>query len=375
MTWDVFISHAWEDKEAVARPLADALTQQGLGVWYDEFTLTIGDSLRRSIDYGLAHSTYGLVILSPSFFAKEWPQRELDGLVARESGGEKVILPVWHDVTKEDVAPYSPMLADRLAALTSEGLEVVVQKIIQVVRPQPIRWRPGLSLSIFDERMREAFPGVRGLVTLEDPAETRDGLEIILRQPLVFRTGEEAWYYPIWWLRGMTHYHVERYRCLETTNVHLINEFELDVRLMTAYRSEVLDCQFVYLESPPLEQSGLYHWTPEDIQGVVDALGWAYERVGFFRGRYITETEFDDGYATIGGEVVKTDLDAEERMRPITDYNLFVAPVESRIANMGFEQEFEALCNELLTKQTDLNRFVRFVRRLPRRSDKYPFLG
>ena len=82
--WDVFISHAWEDKETVARPLAHALSQAGLSVWYDELTLTLGDGLRRSIDRGLAESRYGVVILSPQFFAKSWPQRELDGLTTRE---------------------------------------------------------------------------------------------------------------------------------------------------------------------------------------------------------------------------------------------------------------------------------------------------
>jgi hypothetical protein len=82
--WDIFICHASEDKEAIARPLANALKQAGLDVWYDEFTLTLGDSLRRKIDHGLARSRYGAVILSPHFFAKEWPQRELDGLTTKE---------------------------------------------------------------------------------------------------------------------------------------------------------------------------------------------------------------------------------------------------------------------------------------------------
>ena len=65
--WDVFISHATEDKEAIARPLADALRDGGLRVWYDEFSLTLGDSLRQSIDRGLARSLFGVVVVSPSF--------------------------------------------------------------------------------------------------------------------------------------------------------------------------------------------------------------------------------------------------------------------------------------------------------------------
>jgi formylglycine-generating enzyme required for sulfatase activity len=135
MDWDVFISHAWEDKEAFARPLAKALEEKGLRVWYDEFTLTLGDSLRRSIDRGLAQSRYGVVILSPHFFAKEWPQKELDGLAAREAPGEKVILPVWHNITAERVREHSPTLADRVAVSSDRGIEHVVSELLRVIKP------------------------------------------------------------------------------------------------------------------------------------------------------------------------------------------------------------------------------------------------
>jgi hypothetical protein len=131
--WDAFICHASEDKEGFVRPLAESLSQRGLAVWYDDFTLPVGDSLRRSIDRGLSRSRFGIVILSPAFFVKEWPQRELDGLVAREIDGRKVILPVWHGVTFEEVQRYSPTLADRVAAKSSEGLEGVVRKLISAM--------------------------------------------------------------------------------------------------------------------------------------------------------------------------------------------------------------------------------------------------
>lgn len=131
--WDVFISHASEDKDEIARPLANALDAKGLSVWYDEFSLRIGDSLRQSIDHGLLRSKFGVVILSPRFFEKHWPQQELNGLATRELGGKKVILPVWHKVAFEEVRQYSPMLADRLAVSTNEGLEKVVQRIVQAI--------------------------------------------------------------------------------------------------------------------------------------------------------------------------------------------------------------------------------------------------
>ena len=117
--FDVFISHASEDKVEIVRPLASALKQEGLHVWYDEFELSIGSSLRRTIDRGIAHSRFGVVVLSSSFFEKGWPAYELDGLVTRTVSGEQVLLPIWHGVTKQQVMDYSPSLADKLARSTA----------------------------------------------------------------------------------------------------------------------------------------------------------------------------------------------------------------------------------------------------------------
>jgi hypothetical protein len=134
-TWDVFVSHASEDKETFAKPLAHALQERGVKVWFDAFTLTVGDSLRRSIDRGLAQSRFGIVVLSEAFFQKHWPQLELDGLVARESAGVKVILPIWHDIDESRVRIHSPMLADRVAVSSARGLDHVVEQLLHVIEP------------------------------------------------------------------------------------------------------------------------------------------------------------------------------------------------------------------------------------------------
>jgi len=130
--YDVFIAYAYEDKEAVARPLAEAL-QESVEVWYDDFALKVGDSLRRSIERGLASCRYGVVILSPNFFRKEWPQKELDGLTAREVEGRKVVLPVWHEIDAEGVRRAAPSLADKLAVRTSDGMSDVAAKLLDVI--------------------------------------------------------------------------------------------------------------------------------------------------------------------------------------------------------------------------------------------------
>ena len=133
---DIFIAHASEDKDSVARPLADALAAAGLSVWYDEGELKLGDSIRRSIDQGIALSRFGVVILSKSFFEKGWTQYELDGLVTRAVSDEQVILPIWHDITKQEVTSHSPSLADKLARSTATHTIVeIADEIVSVVRP------------------------------------------------------------------------------------------------------------------------------------------------------------------------------------------------------------------------------------------------
>ena len=132
--YDAFISHASEDKESLVRPLARMLNKMGFYIWYDEFELKIGDSLRQSIDKGLINSNYGIVVLSKSFFEKNWPQYELNGLTAKEIDGHKVILPVWHEVTRDDVMKYSPTLADKVAADSSRmDIRTMAREIAKVL--------------------------------------------------------------------------------------------------------------------------------------------------------------------------------------------------------------------------------------------------
>lgn len=133
-THDVFISHASEDKDDFVRPLANALITQGLNVWYDEMTLRIGDSLRQKIDKGLANSKVGLVVLSPSFIKKGWTNYELDGIVTRTVSGEQVLLPIWHNITKQQVVDFSPSLADKVARSTAtHTIEEIAIEIAELI--------------------------------------------------------------------------------------------------------------------------------------------------------------------------------------------------------------------------------------------------
>lgn len=133
--YDVFISHASEDKDEVVRPLAVALKGFGLRVWYDEFELKIGDSLRRKIDKGLANSRFGIVVLSKDFVKKGWTNYELDGIITKAVSGEQIVLPIWHNITKKEVIEYSPSLADKLARNTSSyTVEEIAEEISEVIK-------------------------------------------------------------------------------------------------------------------------------------------------------------------------------------------------------------------------------------------------
>src|SRR5208282_375126 len=134
---DVFICHAGEDKNDFVRPLAEALRASHLDVWYDEFALTVGDSLREAIDWGLAASRFGIVVLSPHFFEKRWPQRELGGLIARETTeNRQLVLPIWHCIGREEILQYSPPLADVFAVSSALGIASVVNELLKKLRPE-----------------------------------------------------------------------------------------------------------------------------------------------------------------------------------------------------------------------------------------------
>ncbi len=135
--WDLFISHASEDKEEIVKPLVKLLGDIGIEVWYDEFSLKLGDSLSRSLDKGLSNSRYGVVVISKSFMEKRWPEYELQALVTLERSGKRTrIIPIWHGIKQRDIIKFSPSLADKIAGDTSRlSLSEIAMNITEVVRP------------------------------------------------------------------------------------------------------------------------------------------------------------------------------------------------------------------------------------------------
>mgnify|MGYP002713294280 CR=1 FL=1 len=160
--WDVFISHASEDKKFV-RDLAQALDERGVKVWYDETTLKLGDRLGESIDKGLSQSRFGIVVFSNAFFQKDWTRYELEGLINKEMAHGKTILPVWHHISANEVARYSPSLANKLAVSTDRGIDYVVGQIMEVVAPTADNLYGSQSSSIFQQPSQQITkPSTKG---------------------------------------------------------------------------------------------------------------------------------------------------------------------------------------------------------------------
>lgn len=119
--YDVFVSHAWEDKEGFVDEFVTELEKLNIKVWYDKQRIKWGDSMRARIDEGLKKSKFGIAVISPDYIAdgKYWTKAELDGLFQLESVNGKMLLPIWHNITKQQVMNYSPIIASKLAMTTA----------------------------------------------------------------------------------------------------------------------------------------------------------------------------------------------------------------------------------------------------------------
>lgn len=132
--YDVFLSHASEDKDDVARPLAIMLQERGLRVWYDEFELKIGDNLVAKLNAGINASRFGIIVLSDAFFAKRWTNHELNTLEHLWVTEDRILFPIWHNITGEEIRSYRASLANIVARSTETfTVEEIAGEIHQVI--------------------------------------------------------------------------------------------------------------------------------------------------------------------------------------------------------------------------------------------------
>jgi hypothetical protein len=131
-----FISHDSRDKDDLVRELAQEMTRLMCPVWYDEFTLKVGDSLRACIERGLRETKKCVVVLSPNFLSNGgWGKAEFDSVFTREIlEQDNVILPIWHNVGVKEVYEYSPRMADKVGLPSSLGVQELARRLASAAK-------------------------------------------------------------------------------------------------------------------------------------------------------------------------------------------------------------------------------------------------
>lgn len=349
--YDAFICHASEDKDTFVRKLAEELAAVGLNIWYDEFTITVGDSLFWKINEGLKQSKYGIVIFSQAFFDKKWPRRELEGLVALEEEGQKKILPVWFNVKRDDILQNYPILADLYAADASKGLETVVSELLKVLSPKDETTEENYiqPTVFFHDRTAGAFPGLRGLYETSDKDEIISRLSILLRDPLQFKG-----YYPSFMMfdmRGGT-MDISRFRVLDEDHVIIVHD-ELKPKRLAVFRPAAYWQSLIYLECYPDVPTGLYENARE------------YEEYAVFQDELITRAEYDDGCIFRNGKSIPAE-GTELRVRALIPANLIIASRFSPINNNAFDKVRRSMLRGILDGSKSLLDFIDEFEQLPK---------
>jgi hypothetical protein len=128
-----FVCHDSRNKEAIARPIAIGLAKLMCTVWFDEFSLKVGDRLRESIEKGLKECKKCVLVLTPEFFGNSgWTKVEFNSIFTRELMEKSdFVMPVWAGVTKREVFDYSPSLVDRVAVDWNLGQDEVVRRLFR----------------------------------------------------------------------------------------------------------------------------------------------------------------------------------------------------------------------------------------------------
>lgn len=167
--YDVFVSHASEDKARFVDSFVAALEARGLRVWYDSNEIQLGDDFRRRMDDGLARSRFGVVILSPNFF-KYWPEAELSALFNQERVFDQTrILPIRLDIDHASMTRRSALLAARAALGWEEGADKLAVQIHDHVRKAAVSPRTARSpvYNVPVRRARQLFGRARDLDQLD----------------------------------------------------------------------------------------------------------------------------------------------------------------------------------------------------------------
>lgn len=213
------------------------------------------------------------------------------------------------------------------------------------------------STSLFYQRMASAFPGVRDITWFDNPKIALDRLEILLREPIRFKSylGEFD-SDPIWWFRGGSAFYIDKFKRIGRTKA-LMNIDQLKIKRIAAYHGNSYYMDFVYVEIEGEKQTGLYNYSQEEINKHIDSMGYSFEEYGLIKNRIgwtipIRREEYDDG-ATVQGGKVKDALNAELRVRYLSKYNFIIAAKGSPYNSRKFERESKEYFNRILKNEIE----------------------
>jgi hypothetical protein len=222
------------------------------------------------------------------------------------------------------------------------------------------------STVFFDNRLRNAFPGVRGLQWFEDPKEALDRLEILLKKPLGFDEGNgyEVMTDPVWWFRGHRALNISKFSRVSEIKCFLDYD-EMLLKKLAVFHSAFYRQSFVYLEVYGEKPIGIYQHSKKNMEYMLENWGYAYEEYAMYAGTAVSRQCYDDGAAVINGKV--TDISgAELRIRYLSDYNVVIASKLSPINSTEFDRNSGPLFDGILNGTHSFDSLLNFITKLPR---------
>ncbi|HXI70672.1 MAG TPA: HNH endonuclease signature motif containing protein [Verrucomicrobiae bacterium] len=250
------------------------------------------------------------------------------------------------------------------ALLEKMGLRGNEFVVVERFHESPANW-------FHHERFNAAFPGVRGVYEISNPADAVARLSILLKSPLRWvwsvDDGNSAGASPLWWWRGLGNNSIDHYSVVSPNEI-LLDCDELPIKRVVAVNSGAYWQSFVYIETDPKPPIGIYEKNPESDARMMELFGYLREEYGLYKGRPVTRPEYDDGAAIIDGKPQQIP-GAELRVRYITPYNFIIASQESPINNNHFDTRANEILNDILKGKSSVQEFANEMRKLPRRGD------
>lgn len=217
------------------------------------------------------------------------------------------------------------------------------------IKPSQMKFLPSSeSAAFFDERFALAFPGIRSITWFEGKeAVTR--LKLLLQEPLVFKGEGNSITTPIWWWKGFGDLQISKFKVLDKETI-LMNNKELLINKIAAVYSGSYKQLFVYVEAKAMSPTGVYEWNDELIKSSIACTGYAKEEYSIYKKKhFLTREEHDDGAAIIKGKHVRLYGEDELRERFLSPYNFVIAPHDSPINNLKFDEILDESLNGILT--------------------------